>query len=676
MARPASYGAHIVIARAKRVGLTRRLALAVVALLFATSSPVIAQGIKVPAVAPTPADDSLYRLTVNPAMHEGEATHPIAELTTVTVESDGRVLKTFRRVIQVLTDAGASHLREQQFGYVPGHQSFDVHWLRVVRPDGSVISAAPTQIQESDVPAPVSTSPIYSDQKIVRMSLSGVAAGTILDVEFTVEERKPALKDDFTETYVFTPGVSIGRARLILNVPASMRPIIREENLDFKRVVTTTGGRTRYLWSRDTTPKVRSEPFASDSNGVVMRVRIGGPLSWTDVSHWYADLARDRYKATPLLSRTVDSLVAGAKTRDDSIRAVHRWVAQDIRYVGIELGIGGYQPRMPDTVISTGYGDCKDKATLFIAALDHLGIRAYPVLLSIAATARRDLPAPQQFNHEIAAVALPAGGYQFVDLTSSFNAYGELPGSIQGGFGLLVFPDGRNQEVTIPIDAPESNVQTTHITGVLAPDGKFDGHYVETATGSIAAGMRASFASPLDSTQRAEAARRVARKYFSSAEGDSLLAFNGRDYAAPTRVSIRIVNANATTAAGTVELLNNPFTSFAKMTSAADDIARLPTRRFPIDASKIVGRLTGVSEFRVTLPEGWHARLPANVSATSVFGSYTATYSQEGRDLVIARRIVGGTGIFMPTRVNELIGWLRAIGRDDTKFIVLEKPAN
>ena len=172
------------------MGLTQRFASAIVALLFATSSPGVAQGIKVPSVAPTPADDSLYRLVVDPATHEGETTHPIAELATVTVESDGRVLKTFRRVIQVLTDAGASQLREQQFGYVPGHQSFDVHWIRVVRPNGSVISAAPTQIQESDVPAPVSTSPIYSDQKVVRMSLSGIAVGTILDVEFTVEERK------------------------------------------------------------------------------------------------------------------------------------------------------------------------------------------------------------------------------------------------------------------------------------------------------------------------------------------------------------------------------------------------------------------------------------------------------------------------------------------------------
>jgi uncharacterized protein DUF3857/transglutaminase superfamily protein len=658
------------------VGLTQRLAFAAVALLFATSSPGFAQGIKVPSVAPTPADDSLYRLAVDPAKHEGETTHPIADLATVTLESDGSVLKTYRRVIQILTDAGATRLREQQFGYVPGHQGFDVHWIRVVRPDGSVVSAAPTQIQESDVPAPISTSPIYSDQKVVRMSLSGVAAGTILDVEFTVEERKPVLKDDFAQTFVFTPGASIERARFVLDVPSSVEPRIREENLDFKRVTTKSGGRTRYVWSRDTTPKVRAEPFASDSNGVVMRVRVGGPLSWNDVSHWYANLARDRYKATATLSRTVDSLVAGAKTRDDSIRAIHRWVAQDIRYVGIELGIGGYQPRMPDTVIATGYGDCKDKATLFVTALAHLGIRAYPVLLSINATAQRDLPTPQQFNHEIAAVALTSGGYQFVDLTSSFNAYGELPRSIQGGFGLLIFPDGRNEEVTIPVDAPASDVQTTRITGTLAADGKFEGHYVETSVGSIAAAMRSSFASPLDSTQREDAARRVARKYFSSAEGDSLVAFNGKDYAAPAHVSVRITNADATTKAGTEELLNNPFASFAKMTTAADDIARLPTRRFPIDASKIVGRLTGISQFRVTLPAGWRARLPANVAAASVFGSYTATYSQDGRDLIIDRRIVGGTGIYPPGRVDELVSWLRAIGRDDTKFIVLEKPAN
>jgi hypothetical protein len=296
------------------------------------------------------------------------------------------------------------------------------------------------------------------------------------------------------------------------------------------------------------------------------------------------------------------------------------------------------------------------------------------VLLSINRTARLDLPSPQQFNHEIAAVQLASGEFQFVDLTSSFNAYGELPLSIQGGFGLVVFPDGRNKEVVLPADSPSANVQTTDLVGTLSADGKFNGKYEESATGSIAAGMRATFASPLDSTQRADGARRVARKYFSSGDGDSLVAFNGRDYAAPARIEVRIINAKATTTAGPVELLNNPFASFAAMSAAADDIARLPTRRFPIDASKIFGRQTAIMELRVELPVGWRARLPADVTANSVFGSYATTYAQEGRELVVQRRIVGGTGIFLPSRVNELVAWLRAMGRDDTKFIVLDKP--
>jgi hypothetical protein len=655
------------------MGLTRyRIATLVVLLGFA--SPLAAQGVVVPSVAPTPADDSLYKLVVDPATHEGEPTHVLLDSTIVSVANDGSVVKTFRRVVQILTEAGASRLREQQFGYVPGHQKFAVQWLRVVRPNGSVVSAAPSQVQESDVPAPVSTSPVYSDQKIVRMSLSGVAAGTILDVEFTVNELKPALKGDFSQSFVFTPGASVERARLLLEVPSSVTPRIREENLDFKRATKTTNGRTVYSWVRDQTPKIRMEPFAADSNGVIMEVRLGSPLTWNDVSHWYADLSRDRYRATPQLTRTVDSLVAGAKTRDDSIRAVHRWVAQDIRYVGIELGIGGYQPRMPDSVIATGYGDCKDKATLFVAALDHLGIRAYPMLLSINARAKRDLPTPQQFNHEIAAVARPTGGYQYVDLTSTFNAYGELPRSIQGGFGLVIFPDGRNEEVTLPVDSPDSNIETTQLTGTVSPDGKFDGRYDETASGSIAANLRASFASPLDSAQRVNAARGVARKFFSSGDGDSLVAFNGRDYSVPAHVNIRIRNANATTAAGPVQLLNNPFTTFARMATEADDIAALPSRRFPIDASKIIGRQTAITEYRVTLPEGWHARIPSGITASSVFGSYTTTYAQNGRDLVITRRLVGGTGVFMPSRVNELVTWLRAIGHDDVKFIVLDKP--
>ena len=106
-----------------------RVSAAAVVVLFTFASSGAAQSITVPSVAPTPADDSLYRLAVDPAKYEGEATHGLEDVATIKVEDDGHVLKTFRRVVQVMTEAGASRLREQQFGYVPGHQAFAVHWL-------------------------------------------------------------------------------------------------------------------------------------------------------------------------------------------------------------------------------------------------------------------------------------------------------------------------------------------------------------------------------------------------------------------------------------------------------------------------------------------------------------------------------------------------------------------
>ena len=73
----------------------------------------------------------------------------------------------------------------------------------------------------------------------------------------------------------------------------------------------------------------------------------------------------------------------------------------------LSLGIGGYQPRTPAQVMETQYGDCKDKATLFIALARRMGVNAYPVLLSSTGGVERGLPSISQFDHMIAAVEKP-----------------------------------------------------------------------------------------------------------------------------------------------------------------------------------------------------------------------------------------------------------------------------
>jgi len=642
--------------------------------LVAAAPALLAQAPKITAAGdPSVRADTIYRLAVDAAKYPEQDMLYLLDDGVVRLEADGSGTRTFRQVVQVLKPAAASRLQEQSLSWSPQHQKLTVNWVKVVKPDGTVVSDTPAQVQESDVPA-ARGDPVYTDRRVRRMSLSGVAPGTLVDVSYTLEEQKPFMPRDFFQPWNVSSGLQVERSRLIVDLPASLAPRIRETNLNFKRVEHVAGGRRTYMWATGNLPKITGEPLAADSNGVLMTVQVAAPVSWQDISHWYGDLARSREVASPAVAAKVDSLVRGARTRDDSIRAVHKWVSQDIRYVAIALGIGGYQPRTPDTVRITGFGDCKDKATLFVASLRHLGIEAYPVLLSSAATARRDMPSIEQFNHEIAAVATDTG-WQFTDLTAGVVPYGELPLTEQGGFALLVRKDGSSEEVKLPRAGISANRSVTIVTGVVDTTGLFDGVYEEILDGASASGVRGIFFNPLDSAQRSTLANAMARRTFDGADGDSLIAFDGRDLAARARVRVQIRHGRAATPAGATMILQSPLASMSPLATAAKELENHGARRFPIDASRFWGPRVNELHYEIRLPAGWHAALPKNVTASSPFGSYESSYSEVNGVLRLQRKLTGAIGVQPPERVGELTAWMRAVAADDAKFIVLTRPA-
>jgi transglutaminase-like putative cysteine protease len=587
-------------------------------------------------------------------------------------EADGTGVTTYRQVTQILSPEVVKDYAEHEFSYSPGHQRLTVNWIRVVRPDGSVVSDAPTQAQDSDIPAMLAD-PVYSDTKVRRFSLSGVAPGTIVDWSYTIEERKPFFPGDFSASWSIHTGHLTRRSRYVVDLPAAMSPHLVERNLTFRRDERVAKGRRTYVWATQEVPRVRPEDFMADSNGVYMSIGLAAPLEWDAIGRWYAGLARDRYELNDTLRARLPSLLAGARTADDTLRAVQRWVAQDIRYVSIALGLGGYQPRTPAEVLATGYGDCKDKATLFVAVVKALGFQAYPVLLNSGGRVERALPSIGQFDHAIAAVERP-GGRVYVDLTADLVPYGELPPSDQGQFALVVHPDGKSEQVVLPEASPSANLNDTRIVGTLSSDGYVTASYEERGLGSRQYSLRSLFLGPIDSTHRAEFARTIATKIYPGAEADSLKIFDGRDLKADPRVTLRIVHGLAArpTGNGRAFILTLPITTMRGMADAASALEARGQRRFPIDASKVIGPVTGGTEVTLTLPDGWRVQLPRNVSATGKWGSYAARYTQEGRILRVSRQLEGARGVYPPESVTDLVTWLRAIGQDDVPYLVVE----
>ena len=106
-----------------------------------------------------------------------------------------------------------------------------------------------------------------------------------------------------------------------------------------------------------------------------------GDARWTAIGDWYTTLASPSAQATPDLAAKAKELVAGQTDFTAKIQSIASYMQRNIRYVGIEIGIGGLQPHAADDVFRNRYGDCKDKATLLRAMLKSIGIHSTWVLV-------------------------------------------------------------------------------------------------------------------------------------------------------------------------------------------------------------------------------------------------------------------------------------------------------
>jgi transglutaminase-like putative cysteine protease len=636
---------------------------------LAAQAPVIT-----PSGDPSVRSDTIYQLAVKPGDYPDQPWVYLLDDGVVVHQADGRSRITYRQVIQILTREGAETWGEQTFSYTAQREKLTVNWVRVLGLDGKVISDGPTHEQETS--APVSQQyPVYTDTKIRRMSLAGVEPGTIVDFSATTEVVEPIMPGSFRNPWRVTTGRPTRRSRLIVDAPASLMLRIQEWNAAPLRQTSVRNGRRTYVWAAKDVPVTEPEPFAGWPNKIQVSLAVSSPTTWDDVARWYTGLARDRYVFGPELRVPLREATANARTREDSLRALHRWVAQDIRYVSLSLGQGGYQPRRPADVVKSKLGDCKDKATLFIVLARRLGFSAYPVLVSLSGEPDSALPAPTAFDHMIVAVE-EGGRYRFVDPTADLAPMGDLALELQGEFGLLVRPNGRAERLVLP-ELPVTTNGTRHLLhGALGADGSFTGRYVERVVGAGAYALRRSMSSAPTMTARDKegVARALANQLFDGSTGDSLILFDGRDLNVVPEISVWLQAPRAASPSGAEYILTLPLPNYSVSRIAADVESHTP-RKFPIDAGSVFGPTSVEWDLEMTVPDGWRAKLPQGVSAQSRFGTYRSTYRQEGDTVKVSRHIAGARGMQPPETARELIAWLRAVAADDSQYLVFETPA-
>ncbi len=462
-------------------------------LALAFCLPLCATGQQKPAPSAQPSTAAAQppaKAAVQPADYSKEALVWDKLYTRIREEADGTGTRETTARVRILADAGVKEMAVLTFTYTAMNEQMEIVSVRVLKPDGSVVVTPAYNVQ--DLPADVTRSaPMYSDIHQKHVAVKGLGVGDTLEYQATLRTLKPEVPGHFWLEYSFEKDAISLDEQLDLDLPAEKAVTVA--SADLQPTVTAAQGRKLYHWASSNLARPDPDAPSKSTKHWKPSVQVTTFSSWEQVGAWYASLQRDSLAVSPAIQAKADALTKGLKTNDEKLRAIFNEVALHIHYVGLEFGIGRYQPHPADDVLSNEYGDCKDKHTLLAALLKAAGIEAWPVLISGSG---RELdaatPSPAQFSHVITLVSLD-GKLLWMDSTEEVAPVGVLMATLRDKQALAIPAAKPAYLEHTPVGLPFP--QTIHLqaTGSLTDQGLFTGHIAQTMAGDIELIFRAGF---------------------------------------------------------------------------------------------------------------------------------------------------------------------------------------
>jgi hypothetical protein len=423
--------------------------------------------------------------------------------TKLTVYPDGKVLSSVRRALKILARDGR-HEAVARVVY-----KTDAGKVRDLRAWVSYPSGEAKEFGKKDIiDLSLAENDVYNESRVQVISrASAVDPGTVFGYESLLEDRSI-----FTQiSHDFQDELPVLISRFILELPAGWTAQALMSN--HKGIEPQLNGST-YTWQVENLPPIDEEPARPSLSSLVPRLNISyfppsdmpGTVqtfkNWQQVSAWLDSIQTPQSNPDAAVTAQAQKLVAGKQTEMERIRAIARFV-QDIKYVSIQIGLGrggGYKPHAAGDVLQKSYGDCKDKANLMRTMLKAIGIESHPVAVYAGDRyyVREDWASPQQFNHAIIAIHVPAdirapavfeharlGRLLFFDPTDSYTTPGFLPSEEQDSLALVVSPESVAL-TRLPSASPEDNLLKREVKASLMMNGSLKAGIREACSGSTA----------------------------------------------------------------------------------------------------------------------------------------------------------------------------------------------
>lgn len=370
----------------------------------------------------------------------------------------------FQVVWKVESTAGLQDASEIEIGFDPTFERLVIHHARVLRGGRAVWSFSRAEVLLADTEQDTEAR-LYNGERTATIPVKGLRVGDSVDYAYTLQGVNPVLGGHFDSVLGFEYSRPVDRVhrRLVWQRDAQLR--INPRGDVPRPAVTKAARETVYDWDRLHSRAARSEERTPSWFVSRARVELSDFAGWTEV----ARRAETLFAVVDAPAPALDALVRGwnlsTASEDARIDKAVRFVQDEVRYLGLEMGPHSHQPHAPAETLERRFGDCKDKSALLVALLRRLGVKAWPALASTTERQGLDDRLPSLFAFDHAIVALRAGtSLQFVDATASEQG-GRVRGRRPPPFARALVVDratpGLSQMPYLPPETPTIEVAET-----------------------------------------------------------------------------------------------------------------------------------------------------------------------------------------------------------------------
>lgn len=336
------------------------------------------------------------------------------------------------RSLKILSESGVQDNSTVNIYYDPTFQQLTIHSIAIIR-NGDSISKLNLQKIEIVHVEPELDEYIYNGQLQATLILDDVRKDDIIQYSYTLKGFNPVFQNKFQTFFDMQFSIPVYNLHYKIIAPQNRVLNIKNNQDTIKPSVHSDGKNKVYEWHRTNSKALHAQdklPAWYNPYGFVM---ISEFSSWYDVNKWALALFPKAISLNSSLQTKIKEIDKKYSTKETKTSAALRFVQDEIRYMGIEMGANSHKPANPNQVFNQRFGDCKEKSYLLCVMLEAMGIEAFPVLINT--TNKKAiinwLPSATAFDHCTVSVTINNKIY-WLDPTISFQ---------RGPLSTISFPD-------------------------------------------------------------------------------------------------------------------------------------------------------------------------------------------------------------------------------------------